>query len=78
MTLVKSITALDGKCLPNFFSKFVKVMVILDSFGLEFPNCHCSFRINFLPHNEAITPRAVFVIVSGLDGQKRIWGQLNN
>ena len=34
---------------------------------------------HFLPLDEAISSRAVFVIVSGSDGQaERFWSQLNN
>ena len=35
------------------------------------------FQIIFLPLDEAIASRAVFVIVSGSDGRKRFWSQLN-
>ena len=32
----------------------------------------------FFPLDEAVVSRAVFVIVSGLDGRIRFWSQLNN
>ena len=42
----------------------------------------CSSRLienmAFLPLDEAVASRAVFVIVSGADGLTGLWGQLNN
>ena len=56
-------------------------MVLFESVATHLGNSYSKVPIvisSFLPLDEVIVSRAVFVIVFGSDGRKHLWSQLNN